>query len=271
MNRSAVLAISVLALTAAAEPLLAAEGETAAPREQAAPARERAAPSARRTQPARQQPQRQATQTTSNSSFTGSQAGGFGGGNVGGGGFADPVALCQGGLNSVSSSSGLPPFLTCSGVPYVYSASHRVQGSGGGFYSYSVPLFGWAVIGVQGEIVGQRVNSSSTQSNTHPDPTFPGPLGRTTSETYTSNFNIGTNGSVLVKFGVPVNISRLTGSPYNQTVLIYGLVGPTWARIDGSYTYTGINCPAIGPCFAPTTAYGALNWSQTKTGIGVGI
>src|SRR5262249_2967744 len=141
-----------------------------------------------------------------------------------------------------------------------------VQGSGGGFYSYSIPFAGF-VVGVQGEIVGQRVNSSSTQSNTHVDPTF---SNQRTSETYTSNFNIGTNGSVLVKFGVPVNISHLTGSPYAQTILIYGVVGPTWARIDGNYSYAGVNC-GVSSCPAPTTAAGALSWSQTKTGIGAGV
>ena len=263
------MAISVLALTAAAEPLLAAEGETAAPREQAAPARERAAPSARRTQPARQQPQRQATQSqaSQSSSYTGTQAGGFGGGNAGGGGFADPVNLCQSGLNS-GGQFGSPP---CSGVPYVYSASHRIQGTGGGFVSYSIPLFGWAVIGVQGEVAAGRISQSNTFTNTHIDTTFP--LSRTTTETYTSSFNMGTNGSVLVKFGVPVNVSRLVGSPYPQTVLLYGVVGTTTARIDGTYSYSGINCPNFGPCVDATSAYGALNWSQTRTGgaYGVGV
>jgi opacity protein-like surface antigen len=286
MKRSVALAISVLALTAVAEPLFAAESETAAPVE-----RERAAPSARRAQPARTQqraaPQRQVaqqTQTSQGNSFTGSQAGGFGGGNVGGGSFADPVTLCHEGFTP--SFGGIP----CTGVPYTYSADKKIQGSGGGFYSYSIPL-GFAVIGLQGEIVAQRVNSSSTQSNTHNDLTYcsssPSPCGRVTSETYTSNFNIGTNGSLLVKFGIPVNIPLMLGKgspmvtkdgisrPYNtsQTVLIYGLIGPTWARIDGSYAYYGTNYCATSSCTfsPPTTASGALSWSQTKTGIGVGV
>jgi hypothetical protein len=288
MNRSVILAISVLTLTAASQPLLAAESETPAPREGAAPAPERATPSARpaqRTQPVQQQraaQQQQASQSSQSSSFTGSQAGGFGGGNTGGGSFADPVNLCHDGFNETFNG------ISCTGAPYTYSASRKVQGSGGGFYSYSVPLFGWAIIGVQGEIVGQRVNSSSTQSNTHPDVPF-GCCNRVTTETYTSNFNIGTNGSVLFKFGVPVNIPLMLGrapgivtkdgvrtSPYNasQTILIYGLVGPTWARIDGSYTYSGTNyCASPVGCgsLTPTTAYGALNWSQTRTGIGAGV
>jgi opacity protein-like surface antigen len=60
----------------------------------------------------------------------------------------------------------------------------------------------------------------------------------------------------------------------NQTVLIYGLVGSTFARVDGSYSYSGTNCPAAPiPCSGPnaTTAYGALNWSQTRTGVAGGI
>jgi hypothetical protein len=178
------------------------------------------------------------------------------------------------------------PNIPCQAVSYNYPASKNIQGSGGAFYGYSIPL-GFAVIGVQGEIVAQRVNSSSTQNNTHLDLTYCSSCGRVTSETYTSNFNVGTNGSLLVKFGIPVNIPLMLGKgpevvtkdgisrPYNtsQTVLLYGLIGPTWARIDGSYTYSGTNYCPTSSCGSPTptTAYGALNWSQTKTGIGVGV
>jgi hypothetical protein len=233
-----------------------------------------------------QAPQRQAPTQSSQSSFTGSQAGGFGGGNAGGGSFADPVALCGGGLNF--SFSLQPP---CPSVPYTYSASHRIQGTGGAFYSYSIPLFGWAAIGVQGEVAAGSIRTSNIQSNTHFTNQPFGPDGlspRTTTETYSSSFNQGTNGSVLVKFGVPISIPLMLGKgpgivtkdrirpdPYsaNQKVLIYGLVGTTFARIDGSYTYTGTSCFTLSPCtpFNSTTAYGTLNWNQTRTGVAAGV
>ncbi len=273
MKRTLLGAIGILAFTAVSQPLFAADSETPAGRETAAPAADRTPARQRQARPA-QEPTRQTYQTsqqTTQQSWSGSQVGGFGGGNVGGGGFADPVNLCHQGLDLGFGN------IPCAGVPYNYSSPHGARASGGGFYSYSIPVLGWAVIGVQGEIVGQRVNSSSTQSNTHNDLSFcssGSPCGRVTSETYSSNFNIGANGSVLVKFGVPLHIPLL-GSQYNtsQTVLIYGLVGPTWARIDGSYTYTGVNYCATPSCgsFSPTTASGALNWSQTKTGIGAGV
>jgi opacity protein-like surface antigen len=254
MKRSLVLAISVLALTAAAQPLFAAEADTPSPRERAAQ-RERAPAS----QAARQAPQRDAPAQSQSSSFTGSQAGGFGGGNAGGGGFADPVFLCGQGLNTTFIGLGSQP--PCPGVPYTYPASHRIQATGGGYYSYSIPLFGWAVIGVQGEVAAGSIRSSNTQSNTHPTgaPFGPDLAGRLTSETYSSSFNQGTNGSVLFKFGVPI---------VNSGIMIYGLVGTTFARVDGSYSYTGTSCPAIGPC---TSAYGALNWNQTRTGVAGGV
>jgi opacity protein-like surface antigen len=249
MKRSLLLAISVLALTAVSQPLFAAETETPAPRERAAQ-RERA--------PARQaarQPQRAAPAQSQSSSFTGSQAGGFGGGNAGGGGFADPVALCGQGLGAFSGS------FTCPSVPFNFSSTRKISATGGGYYSYSIPIFGWAVIGVQGEIAAGSIRSSSTQSNAHPTgfPFGPDGAGRVTTETYSADFNQGTNGSVLFKFGVPI---------VNSGVMVYGLVGTTFARIDGSYTYTGTSCPVIGPC---TTAYGALNWNQTRTGVAGGI
>ena len=286
MKRSLLLAISALALTATSQQLIAAESETAAPQERAprrgTPARTRPA----RAVSQRAAPQRPAAQSTQSSSFTGSQAGGFGGGNAGGGSFADPVALCQGGL---SASSGLQP--PCPGVPYTYPASHRIQGTGGATYGYSIPLFGWAVIGVVGEVAAGSIRSSNTQSNTHPTGPGFGPdlSARQTTETYSSSFNQGTNGSILVKFGVPVSIPLMLGkgspgiitkdgisrSPYNasQNILIYGLIGTTFARVDGSYTYTGTNCPTIGLCtpLNSTTAYGAANWSQTRTGIATGV
>ena len=104
MKRSLFLAVSVIALTAVADQLLAAESETPAPSERAAPAaRERAAPARQRARPA-PTPQRQAAAQPS-SSFTGTQAGGFGGGNAGGGGFADPFFCGKGGFDPRCGSS----------------------------------------------------------------------------------------------------------------------------------------------------------------------
>jgi len=287
MKRNLFLAVSVLALAAVSKPLFAAEAETPAPSERAAPAAERErAPARERAARQRVPAQRQAAaQSSQTSSYTGSQAGGFGGGNVGGGSFADPVNLCQGGLNAVSSSQSISSQSissqpSCPGVPYNYSASHTVQGQGGGFYSYSIPLFGWAVIGVQGEVAAGSIRTSNTQSNTHLTsfPFGPDSSNRATTETYSSSFNQGTNGSVLFKFGVPISIPLMLGNPgpgirsnpysTSQSILIYGLVGTTFARIDGSYAYAGTNCLNGLNC---TNAYGALNWSQTRTGVAGGV
>jgi Outer membrane protein beta-barrel domain len=293
MKGHLLLAISALAMSAVWQPLFAAEAETPAPREGAPAAERERAPVRERAARERAPAQRQAAAQSSQSSYTGSQAGGFGGGNVGGGSFADPVNLCAQGLSPVSfssSQSSQSSQAICPGVPYNYSASHTVQGQGGAFYSYSIPLFGWAVIGVQGEVAAGSIRTSNTQSNTHLTGTPFGPdsSGRFTTETYSSSFNQGTNGSVLVKFGVPISIPLMFGkggpgivtkdgirpSPYNasQSILIYGLVGTTFARIDGSYAYTGTNCPAAPlPCTGATSAAGALNWSQTRSGVAAGI
>jgi opacity protein-like surface antigen len=272
MKRTLLLAISVMALTAASQPLFAAEAETPAPRERApAAARERAPAAQRQARPAQAAPSQ-----TSTSSFTGSQAGGFGGGNVGGGSFADPIPLCH---DTFGPTTPFP----CPAVPYNYSASHRVNGTGGAFYSYSIPLFGWAVIGLQGEVAFGSIRSSSTQSNTHIDPTL---TGNFTAETYSSSFNQSTNGSVLVKIGVPVSIPLgaplgvISKDPYplstSSKVMIYGIVGPTFAKVESDYTYTGSNFGSGSGCLVAftscaTNAYGTAHFSQTRTGIAGGI
>jgi opacity protein-like surface antigen len=269
MKRNLLLAISVLALTAASQSLFAAEVETPAPRERAARQAQPARTAAQRAAPSQQGAQ------SSTSSFTGSQAGGFGGGNIGGGSFADPVALCNRGFNSVS--GGIP----CPAVPFNYDSSHKIYGTGGGFYSYSIPFYGWAVIGLQGEVAAGRIRSSSTQSNTHFTGTGFGPdaLGQATTESYSSTFNQSTNGSILVKFGVPVvNPLAMFGMGASSRMLIYGLVGPTFAKIDGQAAYVGSNyasgcAPFVvsSTCLSTTNAGGYASWSETRTGIGGGI
>src|SRR5439155_5419618 len=100
----------------------------------------------------------------------------------------------------------------------------------------------------QGEVAVGSIRSSSAQSNTHPTffPFGPDSGNRFTTETYSSSFNQGTNGSILVKFGVPVSIplaleKSISKDPVsiNSTILIYGLVGTTFAKVEGSYIYTG--------------------------------
>ncbi len=240
MKRSLFLAISALALTAASQPLFAAEADTPAPRERAAQ-RERA-PARQAARPA---PQRAAPAQTSQS-FTGSQAGGFGGGNAGGGGFADPVAFCG------QFSSGLG----CPSTQYAYDASKKIQATGGGYYSYRIPLFGWAVIGVQGEVAGGKTETSNTFNDVHL--TSGGAL-RTDAQ-YRSSFSVGTNGSALVQFGVPI---------MGTGILVYGATGATVARISGSYHYSATSCPALGACPLPTTAAGGLDFTDTRTGVAV--
>src|SRR5262249_48124649 len=155
MKRSVVLAMGALALSAIADPLLAAETEMAAPR--AAPSARRAQP-VQRAAPARQAPAPQAAQT---SSYTGAQAGGFGGGNAGGGSFADPI--CQsftGGLN-----------LGCTPISFNHSTTHT-GGIGGGVLQWMVPVSPWVVVGVMGDLAGGKTTSTSSQSFTYADSTI---------------------------------------------------------------------------------------------------
>jgi opacity protein-like surface antigen len=276
MKRSLLLAISVVALTATSQQIMAADLDAAVPRGRG-PAAERAPARERAVRPA---PQRTAASQSaaSSSSFTGSQAGGFGGGNAGGGSFADPIAFC--GEFFPSSSQSLSSSQSCPAVPVAYDFRRRIQGFGGGYYSYSIPLFGWAVIGIQGEIAAGNIRASNTFVESHP--TFGGSF--VTTSQYSSDFSVGTNGSALIKFGVPIPFGLGTGpgivtkdgispNPYsmNSTMQIYGVVGATVARISGSYSYYATQCPAFRPCFNPETAAGNLAFNETRTGVAAGV
>jgi hypothetical protein len=263
---SLVLAISVLALTAAAEPLFAAESETAAPQEQAAPApaRERAAPSARRAQPAHapparvQQaaPQQQAVQPSQTSSYTGAQAGGFGGGNVGGGGFADPICLNDtGGL-----SNGCTPAL-------FNHSLNKTGGIGGGVIQYMIPVSPWIVVGIMGDLAGGKTTASSTQSYFYPSDPFSLPSFRT-SETYTNSVSQSTNGSIRFKAGV---VTPVPG--WNSTIMPYFTVGWIRQKFEGTFSYSASNFDSSCPSCGSTIAGSSLSWSHQANGVifGAGV
>ncbi len=272
MKRSLALAISVLALTAVAEPLFAAESETAAPVE-----RERAAPpSARRAQPARTQqraaPQRQAPQqqASQTSSYTGTQAGGFGGGNAGGGGFADP------GFGACQSFSGFSA--QCSPrTPFNQSLRGNTGGFGGAVVEHKIPVAPiantalgqiWLVAGIMGDFSGGKTTATSTQSFTYPSEPLINPL-ILTSETYRNSVSQGTSGSVRLKFGAVVPVAGLWGS-----VMPYVTIGWMRSHIDGNFSYASSSyAPGCAP-FSPTCsviAASGVSWSQSRNGVVTGV
>ena len=263
MKRTAVLAIGALALSAASQPLFAAEGETAAPRERAAPAAERAPPAARRTQPARVQqraaPQQQAASQTS--SYTGTQAGGFGGGNAGGGGFADPVCLSPNGLNNGCTSASFNHSLTKTG------------GIGGGVVQWTTAVTPWIVVGIMGDLAGGKTTASSTQSFYYPSgQSFSSegsffPIPQVTSETYTNSVSQSTTGSIRFKAGVVTPLAGWYGS-----IMPYVTVGWVRSRFEGTFTYNASNFSSFSPScsFNPscsTIAGASASWSHQANGV----
>jgi len=244
MKPTVALAISVLALTAASQPLFAAETETPAPRQRAAPAAERAAPAARQ----RAAPQQQASQSSQTSSFTGTQAGGFGGGNAGGGGFADPVCLNTRGL-----SNG------CTAALFNHSLS-KTGGIGGGVVQWTTAVTPWIVVGILGDLAGGKTTASSSQSFLYPsDPSIP---GQVTAETYTNSVSQSTTGSVRFKAGV------VTPFPWLYTsVMPYVTVGWVRSRFEGSFTYNAINFNPTVLGGSPIIAGSSVSWSHQANGV----
>ena len=272
MKRSLALAISVLALTAVAEPLFAAESETAAPVE-----RERAAPpSARRAQPARTQqraaPQRQAPQqqASQTSSYTGTQAGGFGGGNAGGGGFADPgFGACLASAVSPPNARLGPPSTSRSGAIPAASAAPLLSIRFQWRPSRILPSGQiWLVAGIMGDFSGGKTTATSTQSFTYPSEPLINPL-ILTSETYRNSVSQGTSGSVRLKFGAVVPVAGLWGS-----VMPYVTIGWMRSHIDGNFSYASSSyAPGCAP-FSPTCsviAASGVNWSQSRNGVVTGV
>jgi hypothetical protein len=250
MKRSLLLAISVLALTAVSQPLFAAEAETPAPRERAAPARERQAA------PARQRAAPQQAAQSGQSSWTGSQAGGFGGGNAGGGSFADPPCQSTAGLNS----------LGCVPTGLRFSLAHT-GGTGGAVYQYLFPFGNYFVAGVLLDIAASNSTASSSFSTVHPDA---GP-GSMTAENFYGSVRQGTNGSVRLKFGVPLN------TVFGNT-LVYFTAGTVVSKIDTNYTYSassvvtggvGVGCAFFNPACA-TSSFANYSSSRTQTGFAGG-
>jgi opacity protein-like surface antigen len=267
MKRRFLFAVSVLALSAGSQQLLAAEAETPAPPEKAAPAAERPAPAEERRAPARErraqpvqqraaQPQRP-TQP-SQASWTGSQAGGFGGGNAGGGGASDPFGVCAHGV-----STGGP----CPQSTFNFGQGGKTPGTGGVSFAYNIPLGNQFVIGLEGNVAGGKVTGSSSQSNVHSTASVDG-AGFMTSELFQSTLSEGSNATVRVRFGVPI---------MNSTALLYGAAGVAVGKVGGSYSYmgsnfgpvpSGVQCPAFTAC--ATNVFGAANFDTTRAGFSGG-
>jgi hypothetical protein len=253
MKRSAILAISILTLTAS-QPLFAAESETAAPQERS-PARERAAP-ARQMQPARAAPQQQATQSQASqtSSYTGTQAGGFGGGNAAGGGFADPICL-----TSLGGLSG------CTPVAFNHSLS-KTGGIGGGVLQWTIPASQWVVVGILGDLSFGKTTASNSQSFLYAsDPSI---TNQVTAENYTSSVSQSTSGSIRFKAGVVTQLAGWYGS-----IMPYVTVGWIRTRFEGNFTYNAVNYNAF-PCTCsppPTFAGTSVSWSHQANGVVYGF
>ena len=301
-NLSLFSAVSVLALTLGSQALFAAEREVPPPseqpaaaperaapareqaapaREQAAPARERAAPSARRTAPAREraQPTRTTSAQSSSTSWTGNQAGGFGGGNAGAGSFADPVIhQCATQVQQGDSSfPGSFAFSSCSpGVPFSFSNT-KGGGTGGGFIGTTFQIGNW-VIGIEGDIAGKSIETSSVQPTATtvaygPPPSccfIPGFSTPTATRTdlISGSIRQGTDGSIRPRIGWLV-------SPWT---LVYVTGGVAFEHVSASYTYlssiTYTNLFSSSSLSSPVSAVDTLAGSgsvdKTLTGGTVG-
>jgi hypothetical protein len=241
MKRHFLLAISVLALTAASQRLFAAEAETPAPAaERAAPAPERERAPARERAARRAPAQRQAAQSPT-SSFTGSQVGGFGGGNTGGGGFADP-AYCGGLIGSFS--------VTCGNT--VQNISKSTGFIGGAEYGYMIPIGGYWVAGVAVDIAGSTLKSSNTQTSTKLVPNGLGAIPVT--ETYSTSQSQGASSTWRAKIGFV---------PWMNT-LVFATAGGAAGTVSGNFSYTGAS-PTVGG-----SAFGAGSYNTVRVGYVVG-
>jgi hypothetical protein len=266
MSRSLILAVSVLALTAASKPLFAAETETPAPTE-TAPTAERAAPTAERTERARPVRQRQAARQTGGqqqsqsqtSSYTGVQAGGFGGGNAGGGGFADPV--CLGTVLDQPPAGGLNG--NCTAAPLTQSLAHS-GGIGGGTFQWMVPVTQWIVVGVVGDATFGKTTSTYTQNNSYVSQPIMNP-SVVTQEQITNSFSQSTSGSARLKVGFVVPLQYASIMPYFTAGYIH-------STLQGTFSYSGTNYNSMQPqcAFNPScalqSAFGSTSWSRSSTG-----
>jgi hypothetical protein len=270
MKRNLLLAISVLALTAASQPLFAAEAETPAPRERAAPAAERAPARERQAAPARaarnggtQQATQQSSSQPSQSTWTGSQAGGYGGGNAGGGSFADATPFCRLGLGafpginpSGPSGPACPP-----GPGLNFDLKGKVAGTGGASVETPKIPVGPVLVGLVADVFFGNLTASSTAINTYPTgmPFGPDPAGQVTTETRSGSLSERTNGSLRAKVGVPL---------FNYWVLAYFTAGLAVGKTEGSFTYTGSNFGPLVP--GATNVVATASFSDTRKGFSGG-
>jgi hypothetical protein len=300
MNRSLLVATSVLALAVVSKPLFAAEAETPAPTpsERAAPAAgpsERAAPAAERA-PARQRQaarqtggQQQQSTSSQTSSYTGLQAGGFGGGNAGGGGFADhgciqgpvpgtsfaQVSSSPAPQSSQSSISGQFRQATNSGSnnqvlglvpgcgpPLNQSLTGPTGGTGEITGQYTFPVFGTRF--VAGAVIGLGFGKT-TASITQPSQYVSNPLapGQLNAEQITNSVSQSTSESVRFKLGYVVPL-------YYTSIMPYFTAGYVHSTLQGTYNYSASNfdpmtCAAFNPACA-TNAFSATSWSRSSSG-----
>jgi hypothetical protein len=250
MKRNLLLAISVLALTAASQPLFAAESDTPAPRERAAPASARQA----RPAPVRQAPQR-AAPASQTSSFTGSQAGGFGGGNSGGGGFADPICSTQ--FTGVTSGG-------CAGSGFSHSLN-KTGGTGGGVFEYKWAVSPWVVVGVMADLGFGKTSASSSQSVTY-STSPPDLFGQVTTQNTTNSVSQSTNGSIRAKVGI---VTQLPG--FYSAIMPYLTAGVVRSKFEVNFAQTSSNYSSLFPScsFNPSCSQivtASSNTSKTVNG-----
>jgi hypothetical protein len=278
MKRHLFLAIGAFALTAASQPLFAAEVETPALRERPAPAAERAPARERQARPARERNggQRaaqngggqQASSQPSQSSWTGSQAGGFGGGNAGGGGFSDPEGTC---FKGVGVNPGfIPPSPGTPACPQTGIAFNQNKTAFTGGASYETPGLTYGNIIIKGviDVFGGKTSTTSVQRFTYltgSTPFGPDAAGQTTTATYVGELSESTNSSIRAKVGVPI---------YNYWALIYATAGVVVGKTEGSFTYAASNFLPTMPCTpgasCATNVIGAASWSDTRWGFSGG-
>jgi opacity protein-like surface antigen len=259
MKRSLFLAVSVTALMAISDQLLAAGAETPAPSERAAPAARERAPARARPAPT---PQRQAASQPS-SSFTGTQAGGFGGGNAGGGGFADP-AFC-GGSGLINPVGRFDP--ACGTTTQNIGRNTGVLGGlelGQMFPMGGLWAVGWAV-DAQGSTLRSEGNQQSTKVIPSGAPNFGAVINEGFSTSQTQPF-----GTTL---RLKVGVMAMPGT------MIYVTGGGAGGMVHGDFNYTAVqtNNTAGSTCvsggiIAPgctasaTNSYDKFRWGYTVGG-----
>jgi outer membrane immunogenic protein len=212
----------------------------------AKPRRERAAP--RRAAPQRQveQPRQQPAQA---SNWSGGQVGGSNGASSVNNTFVEPGAyLCP---------FGTEFGVDCFETPLVFSDRKLVY-TAGAFAGYRMQ-FGWAVVGVEGDINFKSADSTSSLTVfTCFDPPF---CELSTTETKAGTIKQNWDGSIRGRFGVLV-------TPWT---LLYATAGVAFGEFKGSFFYKGLAFDESFDCCIPVgSATAAGTWRDVRTGATVG-